>query len=130
MLATFLEAVMLICFGFSWPLSLIKNIKAHSARNMSLPFILLIIFGYVAGISAKFLNGVFNYVLVIYFLNLFIVSLNVPVYFINKMNDEGKQFNLFRRLHQMVYYDIMWLYDRTHARNSVSRGSSDLKASA
>ena len=51
--AQILEAVMLVCFGFSWPISLIKNIRVRSARAMSLPFICLIITGYVAGIAAK-----------------------------------------------------------------------------
>ena len=36
-----LEAGMLICFGFSWPINLYKNIKVRSAKGMSLPFILL-----------------------------------------------------------------------------------------
>ena len=112
MFATLLEAVMLVCFGFSWPLSLMKNIKAHSAKNMSLPFILLIIFGYVAGITAKFLARKFNYVLIIYFLNLFIVSLNVPVFFINKRLDAGKEIRFFKKLHQIIYYDSLWIYNK------------------
>ena len=112
MVPTMLEAVMLICFGFSWPLSLMKNIKARSAKNMSLPFISLIIFGYVAGITAKFINQKFNYVLVIYFLNLLIVSLNVPVYFINRRTDEGRPVKVFSRIHQMVYYDLLWVYNK------------------
>lgn len=82
-----LEACMLICFGCSWPLSVYKNIKAKSARGMSLPFILLIIVGYIAGISAKVLSGNINYVLVVYLLNLAIVSLNLVVYFINRRYD-------------------------------------------
>ena len=45
-----LEAIMLICFGLSLPISLIKNVKAKSAKNMSFRFILLIIIGYIAGI--------------------------------------------------------------------------------
>ncbi len=111
-----LEATMLVCFGFSWPLSLIKNIKARSAKNMSLPFILLIIFGYLAGITAKFLNGQFNYVLFFYFLNLLIVSMNVPVYFINKRYDSGKKvlsfFGMIKRLHQIFYYNKMWFFNK------------------
>ena len=42
-----LEAMMLICFGFSWPISLINNYRTRTAHGMSLPFILLIIFGRV-----------------------------------------------------------------------------------
>lgn len=83
----FLEAAMLICFGLSWPLSLMKNIKAKSAENMSLRFILLIIVGYIAGITAKIISHNINYVLIVYFINLIIVSANIIVYFINKKYD-------------------------------------------
>ncbi|MDY5220041.1 MAG: hypothetical protein ACI4O8_00950 [Aristaeellaceae bacterium] len=82
-----LESVMLICFGLSWPVSVVKNIKAHTAKSMSLPFILLIITGYIAGISSKIINHNYSYVLVIYFFNLFVVSMNVVVYFINRNYD-------------------------------------------
>ena len=82
-----LESIMLICFGLSWPVSVVKNIKAHTAKSMSLPFILLIITGYIAGISSKIINHNYSYVLVIYFFNLFVVSMNVVVYFINRSYD-------------------------------------------
>ncbi|MGN0739593.1 MAG: hypothetical protein ACI4LX_05420 [Treponema sp.] len=82
-----LESIMMVCFGLSWPISLAKNIKAHSAKNMSLRFTLLIILGYVAGIMGKILNGVFNYVLIVYLINLVIVSANLVVYFVNKRYD-------------------------------------------
>ena len=83
-----LEAFMLICFGLSWPLSLYKNIKAKTAKSMSLQFTLLIITGYIAGIISKILNNSINYVLVIYILNLVIVSANIVVYFINSRYDK------------------------------------------
>lgn len=84
------ETVMLVCFGFSWPLNVIKAYKAKTAKGTSLPFILLIITGYVAGISAKFITGQINYVLVAYILNLAIVSLNVVVYFRNVSLDKKR----------------------------------------
>lgn len=83
-----LEAFMLICFGLSWPLSLYKNIKAKTAKSMSLQFTLLIITGYISGIIAKIANNSINYVLVIYILNLVIVSANIVVYFINLRHDK------------------------------------------
>lgn len=86
-MAELLESTMLICFGLSWPMNLAKNIKARSASNMSLQFILLIITGYIAGISAKIYTHRFNYVLVVYLLNLAVVSANVVVYFINRRYD-------------------------------------------
>ena len=85
-----LEAFMLVCFGLSWPMSLYKNIKAKTAKSMSLQFTLLIIIGYIAGITAKILNNSFNYVLIIYILNLIIVSANIFVYFINLKYDKRK----------------------------------------
>ena len=87
-IAPILETIMLVCFGFSWPMNLIKAYKARSAKNSSLPFILLIITGYIAGISAKIVLGNINYVLVAYLLNLAIVSLNLVVYFRNVALDK------------------------------------------
>ena len=87
-MAQILETIMLICFGCSWPMSVYKNIKAKSAKNMSLPFILLITTGYIAGIAAKFVLHSFNYVLAVYILNLVMVSANNVVYFINRKYDK------------------------------------------
>ncbi|MBP3366606.1 MAG: hypothetical protein J6K96_06375 [Treponema sp.] len=93
-----LETAMLVCFGLSWPISVVKNIRAKTARNMSLRFILLIIAGYVAGIFAKIITGGFSYVLAVYILNLAIVSLNVPVYFVNKNYDRAVSAAARRRI--------------------------------
>ena len=90
-MAELLESTMLICFGLTWPMNLAKNIKAKSAKTMSLQFILLIIAGYIAGICAKFYNHKFNYVLVVYLLNLIVVSANLVVYFINRHYDRQTQ---------------------------------------
>ena len=81
------ESIMLVCFGLSWPLNVIKAYKARTAKGTSLPFILLIITGYIAGITAKLVTGQINYVLVVYLLNLAIVSMNVVVYFRNAALD-------------------------------------------
>lgn len=86
----FLEAIMLICFGLSWPLNVYRNIKSHTAKGMSIPFILLIIAGYVAGITAKIICQQFTYVLAVYFINLAFVSLNLLVYFHNRKLDHQK----------------------------------------
>ena len=83
------ESIMLICFGLSWPLNVIKAYKARPAKGTSLPFILLIITGYIAGITAKLVTQQINYVLVVYLLNLAIVSLNVAVYFRNAALDKS-----------------------------------------
>lgn len=79
-----LEAIMLICFGISWPMNAYKAYKARTAASSSLTFILMILFGYLCGIAAKILSGNINYVLVVYFLNLITVCLNLLVYFRNR----------------------------------------------
>lgn len=89
-MGSILETVMLVCFGFSWPLNVIKAYRAKTAKGTSLPFILLIITGYIAGISAKIISGQINYVLIAYILNLAIVSLNVIVYFRNVSLDKKR----------------------------------------
>ena len=89
-MGSILETVMLVCFGFSWPLNVMKAYKAKTAKGTSLPFITLIIIGYIAGISAKLISGQINYVLIAYILNLAIVSLNLIVYFRNVSLDKKR----------------------------------------
>ena len=89
-MGSILETVMLICFGFSWPLNVIKAYKAKTAKGTSLPFILLIIIGYIAGIAAKVITGQINYVLIAYIVNLAIVSLNIVIYFRNVSLDKKR----------------------------------------
>ena len=87
-MSSILETIMFICFGCSWTMNVIKSYKARTAKSMSLPFILLIITGYIAGISAKLASGQINFVFVVYVLNLVIVSLNLGLYFWNRHLDK------------------------------------------
>lgn len=86
----FLETVMLVCFGVSWPISLYKNVKSRTAVGTSLAFIVMIIVGYLAGITAKILSGSTGYVLVAYVLNIMMVTANLFVYFRNRALDRQK----------------------------------------
>lgn len=90
-LAHLLEAGMLVCFGFSWPINVVKAYRAGTAKSTSLAFICLIITGYVLGIGAKIINHQFNYVLAVYILNLVIVFSNVLVYFRNRSLDRKRE---------------------------------------
>ena len=93
-LAEILEITMIVCFGLSWPVNLVKNYKIRSAKGMSLPFLLFIFFGYIAGITSKFVNEAYMtnfatkwYVLIFYFINLIMLALNICVYFRNRLID-------------------------------------------
>jgi len=93
-MAEILEIIMIVSFGASWPMNLVKNIKSKSTKGASLSFYLLILVGYIAGIISKFVNESYManfkdkwYVLVFYFINFISVSLNIIVYFINKKKE-------------------------------------------
>lgn len=89
---------MIISFGASWPLNVIKSYKAKTAKGKSLPFLLLIFFGYIAGIMSKFANQSYManisqkwYVLFFYVLNLLMVGIDIILYFRNRALDNKIQ---------------------------------------
>lgn len=90
-----LEAGMVICFGISWPLSIIKSYKARTAKGKSLLFLLFIFFGYICGISWKMIlfaeGGGLAYPTIFYFINLFMVSTDIILYFRNKSIDKRSE---------------------------------------
>ena len=88
-MVTVLESVMLICFGFSWPVSVYKSFTAKSTKGKSLLFMFAIIVGYFAGIAGKIIGGQINYVLALYIMNLAFVSVDVALYFVNKRRENG-----------------------------------------
>ena len=86
---------MIVSFGASWPMNVIKSYKARTAKGKSLAFLLLIFFGYIAGITSKFLNEAYMasigekwYVLFFYFLNLLMVGADLILYFRNRNLDK------------------------------------------
>lgn len=94
-MAEFLEIVMIVSFGASWPLNVIKSYKARTAKGKSLGFLCLIFFGYIAGIASKFVNESYMacitekwYVLFFYFLNLTMVGIDLLLYFRNRKLDK------------------------------------------
>ncbi len=94
-MADILEVIMIVSFGASWPLNVIKSYKARTAKGKSLGFLCLIFFGYVAGIASKILNESYMasfsskwYVLFFYVLNLLMVGADLCIYFRNRKLDK------------------------------------------
>ena len=84
-----LEAIMVISFGISWPISIIKTLKAKTSAGKSPLFISLIIFGYICGIIGKIINipvKPLNYVFIFYCINLVTTSFDLclNLYYSNK----------------------------------------------
>ncbi len=67
------EAVMLICFGASWPFAVLKTYKTKSVKGKSRLFLSLIIIGYIFGMINKIINGL-DIVFWLYVINLLLVS--------------------------------------------------------
>lgn len=90
-----LEIIMIVSFGASWPLNVMKSWKARTTKGKSLPFLLLILFGYVAGIASKLINASYMadfankwYVLFFYVLNFVMVGVDLLLYIRNARLDK------------------------------------------
>ena len=90
-----LEIIMIVSFGMSWPMNVIKSYKARTTKGKSLAFLCFIFFGYIAGITGKFLNEAYMaefatkwYVLIFYILNLLMVGADLVLYARNKRLDK------------------------------------------
>ena len=95
MIPEILEIVMIVSFGASWPMNVMKSYKARTTKGKSLAFLCLILFGYVAGILSKLMNPVYMaafaskwYVLFFYVLNFLMVSADLALYFRNRALDK------------------------------------------
>ena len=97
-MAEILEIIMIVSFGASWPLNVMKSWKARTTKGKSLPFLLLIFFGYIAGIASKLVNVVYMaaftekwYVLFFYCLNLIMVGADLVLYVRNSRLDKARE---------------------------------------
>lgn len=94
-MAELLEIIMIVSFGFSWPMNVIKSYKARTTKGKSLAFLCLIFFGYIAGIASKFVNADYManfaskwYVLFFYVLNFIMVGADLVMYVRNYRLDK------------------------------------------
>lgn len=94
-MSEFLEILMIVSFGCSWPLNVMKSYKARTTKGKSLSFLCLIFFGYIAGIASKFTNEAYMaafaekwYVLFFYCLNLVMVGADLCLYYRNHLIDK------------------------------------------
>ena len=90
-----LEITMVVSFGASWPLNVMKSWKSRTTKGKSLPFLCLIFFGYIAGIASKLMNAAYMadfankwYVLFFYVLNLIMVGCDLVLYYRNYLLDK------------------------------------------
>ncbi len=87
-LASIFETIMVLCFGLSWPMSIIRSYKARTAKGKSIFFMVFIVIGYIAGIAAKTMTHSFNLAYWFYYINVIMVSTDICLYFRNKAIDK------------------------------------------
>lgn len=99
-MAELLEIIMIVSFGASWPMNVIKSYKARTTKGKSLAFLFLIFFGYIAGIASKLVNPAYMaafadkwYVLFFYVLNFIMVGTDLILYARNKKLDKEAEKN-------------------------------------
>jgi len=93
-MAEIFEAIMLVCFGCSWPLNLYKSITSKTTKGKSLFFLILIDVGYVAGMTSKLVNNNPEWwstkwwVFMLYCINFSMVTADIILYFINSKREK------------------------------------------
>jgi hypothetical protein len=79
------EMLMLLCFAFAWPFSIVKQWRTRSSKGKSILFSYIIMVGYLFGIANKVVNDDINYVLAFYILDLCLVLIDTAIYYRNTM---------------------------------------------
>ena len=91
-----LEALMILFFGLSWPVSIWKSVRSRTAKGKSLFFEIFIWVGYVFGIIRKILqiaagsdhNWLFYLAFAFYILNIIEITIDIILYFRNSHLDK------------------------------------------
>ncbi|MFQ7552951.1 MAG: hypothetical protein ACLRMZ_25035 [Blautia marasmi] len=98
-----LEALMILCFGLSWPISIRKSWISRTAKGKSLFFEFFIWIGYVFGIARKVilwmeagaagtsLDWLFYLGWFFYILNIVEISIDMALYFRNVKLDKARE---------------------------------------
>ena len=98
MITDLMEAVMILCFGLSWPISIRKSWVSRTAKGKSLFFECFIWIGYVFGIARKFMqlgmgvetSWLFYLEWFFYFLNIAEITIDIILYFRNLKLDKER----------------------------------------
>lgn len=81
---SFLEALMLICFGLSWPISIYKSLKTKVVVGKSPMYMIIVCIGYLCGILHKIIFS-YDWIIVLYSINLLMVLFDLCLYYKYRM---------------------------------------------
>ena len=77
------EAIMLVCFGAAWPFSIVRSYRSRMTGGKSLPFLYIVLAGYVAGILHKIFFSA-DPVIFLYGLNGAMVAIDIGLFHRNR----------------------------------------------
>lgn len=77
------EVLMIVCFGFAWPINLYNSIRTRSTKGKNLLFLGMILLAYVFGILHK-LTYSRDPAVYFYLLNTCMVLGDILMYFLNR----------------------------------------------
>jgi len=91
-----MEVCMIVAFGCSWPMNVIKSYKVRTTKGKSLAFLLLIICGYICGYICGIIGKLTApsckwYVLFFYVLNFIMVGADLVLYVRNYRLDQERE---------------------------------------
>jgi len=78
------EIAMLACFGAAWPFSIYRSWRSRQVAGKSLPFLMIVLAGYVSGVLHKLLYR-YDPVIFLYALNGVMVSIDIALYLRNRL---------------------------------------------
>ena len=81
------ESIMLVCFGISWPFNIAKSLRSRTAKGKSIGFEILIITGYLFGLTGKLITGDLSYVAIFYIADILMVGTDLVLTLINQRRD-------------------------------------------
>ena len=91
-LAVLFESLMLVIFGCSWPANIHKSLTSRTTLGKSLAFEILVVIGYMFGITAKIIlfkrTGEMQASFWFYLLDILLVSTDIVLYFRNLRIDK------------------------------------------
>lgn len=85
------EIGMLIAFGASWPFNIAKSWRSRTARGKSVVFEIIVVFGYLVGLTGKFITwhrtGAWAYSIWFYLADILMVLIDIGLYVRNTSLD-------------------------------------------
>lgn len=83
-LAQILEAGMLICFGFAWPIDILRTLRKRRVEGKSVTFMGIVLVGYCSGMMGKFVRACGGEcwpepVTILYALNAILVTIDIAL---------------------------------------------------